>query len=133
MKDILFMIDTSGSMSDEAITAVYSEIKGAIDQFNGHLQGWLGFFDAEVVEPKPFSSEEEFRIIRPKGGGGTRFDIIFKYVEKHMDTLPASIIIMTDGYADFPKEEEAMEIPVLWLLVTDDVKPPWGKVARIKV
>ena len=133
VKDILFMIDTSGSMSDEAITAVYSEIKGAIDQFNGHLQGWLGFFDAEVVEPKPFSSEEEFRIIRPKGGGGTRFDIIFKYVEKHMDTLPASIIIMTDGYADFPKEEEAMEIPVLWLLVTDDVKPPWGKVARIKV
>ena len=133
VKDILFMIDTSGSMSDEAITAVYSEIKGAIDQFNGHLQGWLGFFDAEVVEPKPFSSEEEFRIIRPKGGGGTRFDIIFKYVEKHMDTLPASIIIMTDGYADFPKEEEAMEIPVLWLLVTDDVNPPWGKVARIKV
>ena len=133
VKDILFMIDTSGSMSDEAITAVYSEIKGAIDQFNGHLQGWLGFFDAEVVEPKPFSNEEEFRIIRPKGGGGTRFDIIFKYVEKHMDTLPASIIIMTDGYADFPKEEEAMEIPVLWLLVTDDVEPPWGKVARIKV
>lgn len=133
VKDILFMIDTSGSMSDEAITAVYSEIKGAIDQFNGHLQGWLGFFDAEVVEPKPFSSEEEFRIIRPKGGGGTRFDIIFKYVEKHMDTLPASIIIMTDGYGDFPKEEEAMEIPVLWLLVTDDVNPPWGKVARIKV
>ena len=133
VKDILFMIDTSGSMSDEAITAVYSEIKGAIDQFNGHLQGWLGFFDAEVVEPKPFSSEEEFRIIRPKGGGGTRFDIIFKYVEKHMDTSPASIIIMTDGYADFPKEEEAMEIPVLWLLVTDDVNPPWGKVARIKV
>lgn len=133
VKDILFMIDTSGSMSDEAITAVYSEIKGAIDQFNGHLQGWLGFFDAEVVEPKPFSSEEEFRIIRPKGGGGTRFDIIFKYVEKHMDTLPASIIIMTDGYADFPKEEGAMEIPVLWLLVTDDVDPPWGKVARIKV
>ncbi len=133
VKDILFMIDTSGSMSDEAITAVYSEIKGAIDQFNGHLQGWLGFFDAEVVEPKPFSSEEEFRIIRPKGGGGTRFDIIFKYVEKHMDTLPASIIIMTDGYCNFPKEEEAMEIPVLWLLVTDDVNPPWGKVARIKV
>lgn len=133
VKDILFMIDTSGSMSDEAITAVYSEIKGAIDQFNGHLQGWLGFFDAEVVEPKPFSSEEEFRIIRPKGGGGTRFDIIFEYVKKHMDTLPASIIIMTDGYADFPKEEEAMEIPVLWLLVTEDVEPPWGKVARIKV
>ncbi len=133
VKDILFMIDTSGSMSDKEITAAYSEIKGAIDQFNGHLKGWLGFFDAKVVEPKPFSNEEEFRIIKPQGGGGTRFDIIFDYVKKHMDTLPASIIIMTDGYADFPKEKVAMDIPVLWLLVTDNVNPPWGKVARIKV
>lgn len=133
VKDILFMIDTSGSMSDEEITAAYSEIKGAIDQFNGHLKGWLGFFDAKVVEPKPFSNEEEFRIIKPQGGGGTRFDIIFDYVAKHMETPPASIIIMTDGYADFPKEKEANNNPVLWLLVTDDVNPPWGKVARITV
>ena len=133
VKDILFMIDTSGSMSDEEITAAYSEIKGAIDQFNGKLKGWLGFFDAKVVEPQPFTNEEEFRIIRPKGGGGTRFDIIFDYVTEHMETPPASIIIMTDGYADFPDEKEAMNIPVLWLLVTDDVNPPWGKVARIKV
>ena len=132
VKDILFMIDTSGSMSDEEITAAYSEIKGAIDQFNGMLKGWLGFFDAKVVEPKPFASEGEFKIISPKGGGGTRFDIIFEYVKKHMETLPASIIIMTDGYATFPNEKMAMGIPVLWLLVTD-VCPPWGKVTRIKV
>jgi len=133
VKDILFMIDTSGSMSDDEITAAYSEIKGAIDQFNGKLKGWLGFFDAKVVEPIPFENEEEFRVIRPKGGGGTRFDIVFDYVAKHMETPPASIIIMTDGYADFPKEKEANNIPVLWLLVTDDVNPPWGKVARITV
>lgn len=133
VKDILFMIDTSGSMSDEEITAAYSEIKGAIDQFNGRLKGWLGFFDAKVVEPKPFASEDEFKIIRPQGGGGTRFDIIFDYVAKRMDPLPASIIIMTDGYADFPKESAAMGIPVLWLLVTNDVMPPWGKVTRIKM
>jgi predicted metal-dependent peptidase len=133
VKDILFMIDTSGSMSDEEITAAYSEIKGAIDQFNGRLKGWLGFFDAKVVEPKPFANEDEFRIIRPKGGGGTRFDIIFDYVAKHMETPPASIIIMTDGYADFPNEKEANNIPVLWLLVNDGVSPPWGKVARITI
>lgn len=127
------MIDTSGCMSDRAVTAAYSEIKGAIDQFNRMLKGWLGFFDAKVVEPKPFADEDEFMIIRPQGGGGTRFDIIFDYVAKHMETPPASIIIMTDGYADFPDEKEAMGIPVLWLLVTTDVNPPWGKVTRIEV
>lgn len=37
--DILFMVDTSGSMSDDMITAAFSEIKGAIDQFDGKLKG----------------------------------------------------------------------------------------------
>ncbi len=133
VKDILFMVDTSGSMSDKQITEAYSEIKGAIDQFGGKLMGWLGFFDADVVEPKPFESIEEFEIIRPKGGGGTSFFPIFRYVKKHMqDHLPASIIILTDGYVlGFPKEEASMGIPVLWLINNDDVTPPWGKVARM--
>lgn len=134
VEDILFMIDTSGSMSDAMITAAYSEIKGAIDQFDGKLKGWLGFFDAEVVEPRPFASEEEFRKIAPSGGGGTRFDIIFKYVKNHMqENQPASIIILTDGFAKFPEEEERMGIPVLWLLNNEDIVPPWGKVARIRI
>lgn len=132
--DILFMIDTSASMSDDMITAAYSEIKGAIDQFNGKLRGWLGFFDARVIAPKPFADEDEFRAIRPEGGGGTNFGIIFAYVRDHMqDQLPASIIILTDGYAPFPDESVAMGIPVLWLLNNDDVTPPWGKIARIKI
>lgn len=134
VKDILFMLDTSASMSDEMITAAYSEIKGAIDQFDGRLQGWLGFFDAAIIEPKPFSNEKEFRIIKPAGGGGTDFQIIFEYVSKHMqDNPPASIIILTDGYAPFPKESLSMGIQVLWLLNNDDVEPPWGKTVRITV
>ena len=58
VQNILFMIDTSGSMDDDMITAAYSEVKGALDQFNGKLKGWLGYFDAKVVPPKPFDSYE---------------------------------------------------------------------------
>lgn len=134
VEDILFMIDTSGSMSDGMITAAYSEVKGAIDQFDGKLKGWLGFFDAAIVAPKPFTNEEEFKIIKPAGGGGTDFQIIFEYVQKHMQgKLPACIIILTDGYAPFPREKLAGGIPVLWLLNNKNVAPPWGKVARITV
>ena len=134
VEDILFMIDTSGSMSDGMITAAYSEVKGAIDQFDGKLKGWLGFFDAAIVAPKPFTNEEEFKIIKPAGGGGTDFQIIFEYVQKHMQgKLPACIIILTDGYAPFPREKLAGGIPVLWLLNNKNVAPPWGKVARIVV
>ena len=133
LKKILFMIDTSGSMSDNEVTACYSEIKGAIDQFNGQLEGWMGFFDAVVIEPEEFADEDEFRIIRPEGGGGTSFEVIFEYIRDFMaDDPPVSVIILTDGGASFPDISASMDIPVLWVLTTEDVQPPWGKTARIK-
>lgn len=132
-EDVLFMIDTSGSMSDDMITQAYSEVKGAIDQFDGKLKGWLGFFDAEIVEPQPFCDEDTFKVIQAKGGGGTSFHCIFDYVERKMqEKPPASIIILTDGYAPFPHENASNGIPVLWLINNENVTPPWGKIARIK-
>lgn len=132
VEDVLFMVDTSGSMSDEMITAAFSEIAGAIEQFDGKLKGWLGFFDGAVVEPEPFENREEFQIIRPVGGGGTDFAIIFDYVKK-MEKEPSSIIILTDGYAPFPEESAAMGIPTLWLINNEEITPPWGKIARIQL
>ena len=132
--DILFMVDTSASITDEMIAVAYSEIKGAIEQFDGKLKGWLGFFDAAIIEPKPFEDVSDLRKIKPAGGGGTDFQIIFEYVHRHMsEKPPSSIIILTDGYAPFPQEKLAHSIPVLWLLNNDKVTPPWGKVARVQV
>ena len=45
---------------------------------------------------------------------------------------PASIIILTDGYAPFPDESDSMGIPVLWVINNEAVTPPFGKIARIK-
>jgi predicted metal-dependent peptidase len=128
------MVDTSASMTDKENTAAFSEVKGAIDQFDGKLKGRLGFFDAAIIEPQPFESVEDVLKIKPAGGGGTDFQIIFEYVHRHMqDNPPACIIILTDGYAPFPKEHLAQGIPVLWLIDNDNIDPPWGKVARISV
>ena len=131
-EDILFMIDTSGSMSDEMITQAYSEVKGAVDQFGGKLRGWLGFFDAEVIPPIPFEDEENLRIIRPYGGGGTSFDCLFEYIRLEMQgQLPACVIILTDGFAPWPDEKASLGIPVLWLINNEQAQPPWGKLARL--
>ncbi len=133
-QNILFMIDTSGSMSDDEVTVAFSEIKSAIAQFEGRLSGSLGFFDAAVAPPKPFTSDSELQLIHPIGGGGTDFDVVFEYVRTEMaDDPPAYIIILTDGYAPFPDADAAMEIPVLWLITNDLVDPPFGKVARLKI
>ena len=132
--NIWFVIDTSGSISDDAIKAAYSEICSAIDQFNGKLSGILSFTESYVTDPVPFSSVDELMSIKPVGGGGNDFSDIFRYMKNHMlNELPSQIIIITDGYDSFPPEEAAMEIPVLWLLNNEEVNPPWGKIARIVV
>ena len=132
MRNLLFMVDCSGSVSDDQMTKAYSEVKGAIDQFDGKLSGWLGFFDTGVTEPKPFGDIREFMRIKPRGSGGTRFDQIFEYVRTEMnDNRPSMIIILTDGYTQFPEERAADGIPVLWVLNNDHIDPLWGKVARM--
>lgn len=132
VRDILFMVDASGSMSDKMVAAAYSEVKGAIEQFGGKLKGWLGYFDAAVTAPVPFESVED--LIPPVGNGGTDFGVVFRYVKKYMqERAPACIVILTDGCAPIPQQSEANGIPVLWLLNNDKITPSWGKVARIKV
>ncbi len=134
VKNVWFLIDTSGSISDDELAAAYGEIKSAIEQFNGCLEGMLSFTETSVTDPIPFDSVESLMEIKPVGGGGNDFSAIFRYMQENMaDEFPAYIIIITDGYDRFPKESEALGIPVLWLINNDDVTPPWGKVARIKI
>lgn len=131
---VWFLIDTSGSISDKAILTAYTELAGVIEQFNGAIEGLLSFTEVFVTDPVPFSNLNDLLAIKPVGGGGNDFGEIFRYMKKNMmDDPPAYIVIITDGYDTFPKEEEAMGIPVLWLINNVSVNPPWGKVARITI
>lgn len=131
-KEILFMVDTSGSVEDDELAAVYSEIKGAIEQFEGKLTGKLGFFDVWVTAPVPFYSVDDLTKIVPIGGGGTNFNAIFEYLAYDCaDELPACIVIFTDGDAPYPPKSAAMGIPVLWMINNLEITPPWGRVTRV--
>ena len=129
-KEVLFMVDTSGSISNKQVSDAYSEISGALEQFSS-LKGYLGFFDSVVYEPTPFESVEDVLNIKPKGGGGTSFFKIFEYV-RELEIKPKAIVILTDGYAVFPKENVRENIPVIWVINNDKITPPWGVIARIK-
>ena len=133
VKNILFMVDVSGSMSPEDITECYSEINGAIEQFNGKLQGYLGFFDTRVTSVTEFSNDINIKSILPKGGGGTNIMSVFNYIKEEMsDNPPTSLIIMTDGYVEkWPSKEKTMNIPLLWVINNKEVTPPIGKIARL--
>ncbi len=129
-EDLLFCVDCSGSMEDREVAEAYAEIKGAIEELGGRLKGNLCFFDSGLYGPYPFESVRDLLKIKPIGGGGTSFDPIFSYVEKATEK-PRLIVILTDGQASFPSEEEAHGISVLWVINNEEAEPPWGRVARI--
>lgn len=83
-KEIWFWADTSASVNQDALEAVYAEIRGAIEQFNGKIKGKLGFFDTDVTPPISFENINELEKIIPYGGGGTDFTVVFHYIKSNM-------------------------------------------------
>ena len=126
VKDVYFMVDTSGSISNETLEIAYAEICQALDQFNGKLRGVVGFFDTRVHCAKAFSSVGDIRKIKPVGGGGTDYDSIFEFIKSTNAEPPTSIVIITDGEGTFPNNVMANNVPVLWLM-TKNNRAPWGK------
>ena len=132
VENVLFMIDTSASMTNEMITYAFSEVYGAISLFDGKLFGKLGFFDYIVHKVVAFEDVSDIASIKPMGGGGTSFESVFEYVDR-MDEPPIMLIILTDGEAPYPKLDSSYNIPILWLINNDKITPPYGKIARIKI
>ena len=71
VQNVWFLVDTSGSISDKAIRAAYSEIAHAIEQFGGAVQGLLSFTECFVTDPVPFETIDDLLAIKPVGGGST--------------------------------------------------------------
>ena len=124
-RNVLFFIDTSGSVSDEQLRELVTEVDSAVRQFS-RFSGELAFFDTQVYGPFGLGDGADPAKIIPKGGGGTSFRCIFEYV-RTLPSPPARIVILTDGFARFPKESAAAGIPTCWVLTDRRVVPPWGE------
>ena len=132
IKNLWFLVDTSGSVTDKEISEVYGEIVNCINQMD-YFEGKLSFFDTNVTEPVDFTDEDELFSIKPMGGGGTSFYSIFNFLKNNFseDDLPEAIIILTDGFAPFPDESAAMGIPVIWVISGSYISAPWGKTINV--
>jgi len=131
-QDIWFCIDTSGSISVAELTRLFNEVKNVIEQCPG-THGMLSFFDTDITEPVSFYKSYDFDDIRPTGGGGTNFNVIFDYMKENMlDHLPKAIVVLTDGYAPNVPQEKALGIPVMWILIDNNEIKPWGETIHIK-
>lgn len=127
-EQVCFFLDASASVTEDELQAMAGEIAGALDQMQGRLHGRVRFFDVEVhpeaVELEAFVQQTKFEA---PDGGGTNFHSIFQFLREHPEEEPSMVVIITDGWADYPPESESMGLPVLWLLTDESQRPPWGE------
>lgn len=131
VSNLWFVVDASGSIDEEMLSHIFFEVKSAVEEF-AKLSGRISFFDTTVTEPQNFDDVESLLSVQAKGGGGTSFRAIFRYMKEHMEEkLPTAVIILTDGYADYPSEDVALSVPVLWIIIDNSADAPWGFSAHI--
>lgn len=117
---LAFLLDTSGSMSDEYLAQGWSEM-AKLQQFYPNMQITLIECDSDVKNVREFNPKLKPEIC---GRGGTVMTPGFKKAEE----LEADIIVcFTDGdfYEDLPKSK----IPTLWTVIGKHSWDliPWGR------
>lgn len=126
MIDIAVMLDASGSISEAMLRDFLSEIQGIMDSFPAY-KIHVVTFDTDCYNPAQYDSDNLDSMIdyEVKGGGGTDFDCIFKYL-KDEEIVPRRLIVFTDGYP-FGSWGDAEYCDTTWILHgTTTIVPPWG-------
>ena len=130
VQGVWFMVDTSGSVDEAALSLVYAELFSAISSVK-RIRATLGFFDTRVHSVMPLENYRHLKKSIPLGGGCTDFSCVFSYLAESAAEPPRCIVIFTDGRGEFPNRSVAGNLPVLWLFTDDGVKAPWGQSAYI--
>lgn len=111
------VIDTSGSMSREALREVLSELHGMV---TAHAIRTVAVAcDTEATEPTLIQTATDIETFDLVGGGGTDLTGGIAKLTTYSEFTERlnGIIMMTDGYLDWPP---AMSLPMAALLVGED-------------
>lgn len=127
MGEIAFLIDCSGSTSDEMISQCAAELTSIQEELRPEKIHVL-YFDTDVKKHDEYEPDEQLNV-KAYGRGGTCFRTSFEYMEKH-GINPESCIVVTDLYCDDYGPEP--DYPVLWCVMESAKRDaPWGQVLGI--
>lgn len=136
MGELVFAVDTSGSMDEEELAMVWSEIRSAADELNPDAVVVIQC-DARVNAIDEYQPGNLPHQIVVKGRGGTDFRPVFRAMEDRRK--PACLIYMTDLMGDFPADDPGW--PVIWIDTvspeysgyrSSGYQPPFGEVIKLK-
>ncbi len=118
---IVIAVDTSGSISQNELDTFISEIYGIINSIT-RMKLILITCDAKVHDVFIFEDGESMDGVPMPwdgmtftGGGGTRFEPVFKYVNNHFN--PDLLCYFTDGYGSYP-DPDIVSYPTLWIMTS---------------
>lgn len=91
-------LDMSGSISDTVGREMLSETAGILAQYNSY-RITVCCFDTGIYNVETFTHDDgrDIAEYEPIGGGGTDFDVVWKYMEQE-GIEPDQLIMFTDGY-----------------------------------
>lgn len=137
--DIAFVIDASGSMSDEMVADALSELKGIVEMYED-FKVTVWSFDTDVYNPKIFTPQniDEIYDYGLVGRGGTDFMVNWEFMKDPTgwnfegfedEIMPKKLVFFTDGYPCGDWGDE-MWCDTLWIIHgNDQIVAPWGKTA----
>lgn len=128
--NVACIIDTSGSMGEDDLTAAASEVQGILAAVGATVT--VCVVDADVHGVKPVATVAE-AITMMKGGGGTDMTPGFDELAK-LRTPPSVIIVLTDGHIGGGHPEFEPAAKTVWVVIGENgnrTPCPWGEVVCI--
>lgn len=131
--DVILTYDTSGSMTDEALTESLSESFGLASRYpNAKITIIVADCEIHDVFDIAPGNKQKIKEIVMRGGGGTSHVPVYEYIrDNHLK--PALIINFTDGYTTFPPQD-MVHAPTLWVITTGGIDPsnvPFGRSVKM--
>ena len=108
--DIAIALDTSGSIGAKELQIFASELEAILGAYRCSCN--IIYFDAAVHNEHTWETSDGPLVLQPKGGGGTRFEPVFEWVENHEKEF-VCLVVLTDLFGSFPKNNP--EVSTLWV------------------
>jgi len=129
LENAVVAVDTSGSMSVEAIELILSEVKGIITA-KKIKNTTIIYFDDGIQDTDTIKGTKKvFDLRKAKGGGGTSFKEPLQLMEEYYKKGKMQLaVFMTDGYADLKLPTPKYKDIFVWVILDNPTfKPPFGK------